>query len=451
MDVTPPEATLAKIWQAQWLAPGPWRTADGRTVAVRYRGRWSAGFGPDFADAALTLDGREIAGAVELHRRTGDWRAHGHHLDPAFTAVVLHVVWAHEGPPALTRDGRTPPTLVLAPILAGPLARFPADVSLGGLGAAPCAHDYGGATENGMAHGDDLLRLLGRAGDSRLALKAAACEVRFAAAPPGDALYAGLLDALGYAANRAPMAALAAALPLVTLERRVLAAPAGEREAVAAATILGVAGWLDRDAPPAFLVGGKALRERWASTGGAAAVAVPATAWETARVRPANHPARRLLAMAAWLAAHPEGLTAALLVPLAENAEEPRRAVRALREALRPPSRFLKAEASPVGADRATEIAVNVVLPFALAYGLRVGDESLVAATEAVWESLPAPRDNAVTLAMREQLSDTTLLRVRTARHQQGLIALYRERCRTRRCAACPVARLAALAAALPE
>lgn len=90
MEMAPPEVTLAKIWQAQWLVPGPWRTADGRRVAVRYRGRWSAGFGPDFADATLTLDGQPLAGAVELHRRAGDWRAHGHHLDPAYNAVALY-------------------------------------------------------------------------------------------------------------------------------------------------------------------------------------------------------------------------------------------------------------------------------------------------------------------------------------------------------------------------
>lgn len=205
--------------------------------------------------------------------------------------------------------------------------------------------------------------------------------------------------------------------------------------------LLGAAGFLDGDHLPAFLTNGAHLRDQWRQMGGTAAV----TGWETARVRPANHPARRLLAMAAWLGGTPEGLTAALLSPLVAHADEPTRAVRALREALRPPSRCLAGGASPIGADRAAEIAVNVVLPFGLVYGLRGGDDALVAAAERVWEQFPAPRDNAVTLAMREQLSDTALLRVRTARHQQGLIALYRERCRTRRCDHCPVAHLAAL------
>jgi len=445
MNVMPPELTLAKVWQAQWLVPGPWRTTAGQAVSVQYRGRWSAGFGPDFADAALTLDGQRVAGAVELHRRTGDWRAHGHHLDPAYNAVVLHVVYANDGPPAVTRTGRTLPTLALAPLLAGPLGSFPADTAaLGGLGDHPCARDYLSATVTG---GGDLTRLLGRAGDMRLALKAAGLEARFAVAPPGNALYAGLLDALGYQMNRAPMAALAAALPLHALERQVFTAPADARETVAAALLLGTAGFLDRDALPAFLKDGESLRAQWQTTGGVAVV----TGWETARVRPANHPARRLLALAAWIAGTPEGLTAALLAPLTEYAEEPRRAVRGLREALRPRSRFLRGEASPIGADRAGEIAINVLLPFALAYGLRMGDDTLVAGAERVWDAYPAPRDNAITGAMRAQLggSGADALRVRTGRHQQGLIALYQERCKVRQCATCPVAHLAALTAAV--
>jgi len=448
MDVMPPELTLAKIWQAQWLVPGPWQTTAGQTVSVQYRGRWSAGFGPDFADAALTLDGQRVTGAVELHRRAGDWRAHGHHLDPAYNAVVLHVVYANDGPPAVTRTGRTLPTLVLAPLLAGPLAAFPADTAaLGGLGDHPCARDYLSATAGG---GDDLTRLLGRAGDMRLALKAAGLEARFAIAPPGNALYAGLLDALGYQMNRAPMAALAEALPLHALERHVFTAPDAEREAVVAALLLGTAGFLDRDTLPAFLEDGEALRARWAAMRGTLSPPiVTVTGWETARVRPANHPARRLLALAAWIAGTPEGLTAALLAPLTEHADEPRRAVRGLWEALRPRSHFLRDEASPIGADRAGEIAINVLLPFALVYGLRTGDDTLVAGAERVWDAFPAPRDNAITAAMREQLggSGADALRVRTGRHQQGLIALYQERCKVRQCATCPVAHLAALTA----
>ncbi|MDQ6834002.1 MAG: DUF2851 family protein, partial [Chloroflexota bacterium] len=426
------------VWQAQWFVPGPLRTTDGRTVVVRYRGRWSAGFGPDFADAQLILDGREITGAVEIHRRAADWRAHGHHLDPAYNAVALHVVLDDDGTTVRTREGRMLPTLALAPLLAGSLVDFPAgSATLGGLGDTPCARDF---LTTGTT---DLMRVLGRAGDERLALKAAAMEARFAATPPGDVLYAAFLDALGYSANRAPMATLAAALPLHNLEQAVIRSPAEQREQIAAALLLGTGGFLDP--PPSFVLHGSALRDMWRAMGRSAALA--GASWETARVRPTNHPARRLLALAALLAdgGAAEGLIASCLAPLLTYPDEPRLIIRALRHTLRPPSHLLTGDSSPVGADRAGEIAVNVVLPFALIYGLRTENELLVTAAERAWDTYPATRGNSITRAMTDQLGGPGGLRVRTGRLQQGLIALYNDRCKARMCAICPVTHLMAL------
>jgi hypothetical protein len=435
-----PELTLAKVWQAQWLVPGPWRTTDGRPLIVHYRGRWSAGFGPDFADARIVLDGEAITGAVEIHRRAADWRAHGHHLDPAYNAVVLHVVLDHDGTTTRTRDGRTLPTLALAPLLAGLLSAFPAgSAPLGGLGDTPCARDY--LTTGAAA----LLRVLGRAGDERLALKAAAMEARFAAAPPGDVLFAALLDALGYSANRAPMAALAAALPLRDLEQAVLQSPNAQREQVAAALLLGTGGFLDT--LPGFVLHSDDLRDMWRAMGRRAALS--RADWQTARVRPTNHPARRLLALAALLArgGAAEGLIALCLAPLLTYPDEPRLIVRALRQAVRPPSHLLASDASPIGADRAGEIAINVIVPFALLYGLRTENESLVGAAERAWDAYPATRGNSITRAMTDQLGGPDGLRVRTGRLQQGLIALYNDRCKARMCTTCPVMHLMTLAA----
>jgi len=391
-------------------------------------------------DAHLVLDGQEITGAVEIHRRAADWRGHGHHLDPAYNAVVLHVIMEDDGTPCRTRDGRILPTLALAPLLAGSLVEFPAGTApLGGLGDTPCARDF---LMTGTA---DLLRVLGRAGDERLALKAAAMEARFAATPPGNVLYTGLLDALGYSANRAAMAALAEALPLRALETAVLAAPIAAREATAAALLLGTGGFLD-DAPPGFVLHGDRLRDMWRAMGLYAALS-PAL-WETARVRPANHPARRLLALAALLAngGAAEGLIAICLAPLLASPDEPRLIVRALRQTLRPPARLLAGDASPIGADRAGEIAVNVILPFGLVYGLHTENEPLVRAAEQTWDAYPATRGNSITRAMTEQLGGPGGLRVRTGRLQQGLIAVYNDRCKARMCATCPVTSLLHLA-----
>ena len=158
------------------------------------------------------------------------------------------------------------------------------------------------------------------------------------------------------------MAALAAALPLQRLERAVLAAPISEREQTAAALLLGTGGFLALPYP-SFLPTAEHLRDRWLAHGDGSSL--DRAAWETARVRPANHPARRLLALAALLAngGAAAGLIATCLAPLIHYPDEPRMIVRALRQTLRPPSRFLPDHRTPIGADRAGEIAVNAVIP----------------------------------------------------------------------------------------
>ena len=253
-----PELTLAKVWQAQWFVPGPWRTTDGRGgrravpgavvggIRAGFRGRaYRAGRAGDAPGRWRFTVARRIGG------RTATIST------PPITPSPSMWCWKTTVPHARTRDGRTLPTLALAPLLAGSLADFPAGTApLGGLGDTPCARDF---LATGTA---DLLRVLGRAGDERLALKAAAMEARFAAMPPGDVLYAAFLDALGYSANRAPMAALAAALPLRTLETALLAAPASAREATAAALLLGTGGFLG-DSLPAFVLHGDRLRDMW--------------------------------------------------------------------------------------------------------------------------------------------------------------------------------------------
>ena len=78
----PPEIAISLAWHLGKL-PRVLTTTGGRSVQVIHLGTWSHGLGPDFADAMLLFDQREIrTGAVEIHVAARSWTDHGHHLDP---------------------------------------------------------------------------------------------------------------------------------------------------------------------------------------------------------------------------------------------------------------------------------------------------------------------------------------------------------------------------------
>ena len=170
------ERTLAAVWNAQRPLRGPFWTTRGEPVAIVYRGRWMGGPGPDFQQAILSLGGgRPQRGDIELHLHAADWYAHGHHTDPAYNNVLLHVVYTlgrargvtplDEARPAVTAAGRTVPTLVLAPHLAATPAELAALhlPDLGDLSEEPCWERTQGRAVA------DLQAVINRAGLARLA------------------------------------------------------------------------------------------------------------------------------------------------------------------------------------------------------------------------------------------------------------------------------------------
>jgi Protein of unknown function (DUF2851) len=91
------EAELATIWEGQRQPPGSLTTSDGVPVRALHPGRRNEGPGPDFRDAVLLIGGERRQGDVELHLRAGAFYQHGHHRDPAYANLVLHVVYESDG------------------------------------------------------------------------------------------------------------------------------------------------------------------------------------------------------------------------------------------------------------------------------------------------------------------------------------------------------------------
>ena len=104
------ERYLQIIWNERLLCAAP-RCQDGRTLRIVSGGLWNRGKGPDFQGAALLLGDQLRRGDVELHRLASEWFAHGHHQDPAYSGVILHVVWEDDLDGRAQRTGL--PTLEL--------------------------------------------------------------------------------------------------------------------------------------------------------------------------------------------------------------------------------------------------------------------------------------------------------------------------------------------------
>ena len=131
------EDVLQEIWAVAAFRQDGLFTQCGKRVAIRSRGNWNrAEEGPDFKQSRLLIEGMESHGDVEIHFYPQDWKAHGHHKDPNYNQVILHVcLFPHAipGKEFRTESGRTVPTLVLLPHLLQSLEEFAEERALAKL------------------------------------------------------------------------------------------------------------------------------------------------------------------------------------------------------------------------------------------------------------------------------------------------------------------------------
>ncbi|MFT4036863.1 MAG: DUF2851 family protein [Thermomicrobiales bacterium] len=421
---------LSAAWHAGRI-PDLLTTADGETIQVVHRGAWTHGLGPDFADALLLFNDRELrSGSVEMHLRTRGWFEHGHHLDPAYNAVILHVVAQHDGTATRRADGRVAPVVQISDL--APLSHPLLELDWNRIGGAVCATRLVATDPRRVA------AILQQLGDVRLSARSARIEAKLTDEPAGEVLWQGVLGGLGYSRNSAPMRVLAERVPISGLERTLLTRPGHERHAIAQGLLLGAAGFLPLSPAEASLAQlspaqlGE-IERQWAERGGPwQADPMPSEQWDRARSRPANHPLSRLLAAAA-LAVNAAAAGGILTM------------ARGVVEALDPVTALRDLTASPVnggiGEDRAIEILASAVLPALLAVAAHTGDDGLAEAAASAWNLAPAPAANSVTKRAMQQVAGAVRLRGIGARGSQGLIHLDTVLCQPRRCFECPIAR----------
>ncbi len=254
------EKLLQKIWLRGDFNGAAARTLDGVPVKIHFPGRWNRMEGPDFKGGRFAIDGREITGDVELHFHSADWEKHGHHRDPNYDHVVLHVLLfypAANAPRVRTLSGREPAAIVLLDLLYHDLEEYAAEEAI----EATLDRDHWQATEElASLPEDDRVRLLEKHARRRWEDKVRFARLRVEKLGWTAACHQTALEILGYRRNRGAMLTVATRYPL--------------------------AAWI-----------GGALSEE---------TLLAAARWIVRGARPANHPRRRLRQYAAMVAACPD-------------------------------------------------------------------------------------------------------------------------------------------------
>jgi len=441
------ESFLAQVWRQQLAGREPMVTAGGDTVEVLHPGRPTNDCGPDFRDALIAINGgRPLQGDVELHVNARDWRAHGHHRDPNYDRVILHVALQSNGILAspLCSGGRAP-VVALGRSLNGSMEEVRRALCQPPFGEEPCYQAFLRLGEN------DVTQAVEEAGDERFHHKARRVEAALTDREPDQVLYEGLMRALGYSQNKEPFEKLARMLPLTAIKE---SAEGGDCVRIQA-LMLGTAGLLpsqravsdeSRDRSDANETEAEELERIWISAG--QAQAVKASEWRFHGIRPENSPTRRIVAASHLLTHHRGELLQSILpimnrLPLANVQDNLERSLRVQVSGYwASHSDFGAASGwcpALIGQSRARDIIVNVVLPFCFAWAHISGQEWLRELSLGLYENHPGLEENWITRHMKAKAFGDGGARMDSARWQQGLIQLHEACCAGHRCHDCPL------------
>ncbi|MEI8341761.1 MAG: DUF2851 family protein [Verrucomicrobiota bacterium] len=274
--------------QARWFSGEFGRkftTVSGGEIEVVQFGVWNREAGPDFSEAAITINGgAPVRGCIELDFDVHDWERHGHATNPAYETVVLHIFLERRGNMEFftrTAGGLNVPQIRIN------VEEFeetpPVSIAKPGRCLA-VLRDLPEAKVRSILRGAAQYRMK----------KKAARFARLAELHGEDeALYQSLAVTLGYKVNKLPFMLMAQRVPLRILR---------EHKRDADAILFGLAGFLnaadlsDFDRETRVML--RDLWDRWWSRRlGFERLSILRGEWRMSGQRPANHPQRRVAAL----------------------------------------------------------------------------------------------------------------------------------------------------------
>lgn len=415
------EELLQYVWGHRLLRPGALATSDGRPVYVIDPGRLNRDSGPDFFNAKVKIDGRMWCGNVEIHVRASDWLRHGHHTDPAYDSVILHVVQHDDCEVRRRTDGSVIPQLKMEcaadfAVRYGAFVNSPANslACAGSIAQLPRIYlrDWldSMAYERLNAKGARVLGYLERFNGSW-----------------EDAAYVTMARALGFGKNSEPFERLALATPLRLMRKHADSLTAVESMLFGQARLIpdnpsGYAAVLAREY--AFMAHKFSL------------VAPDSFNWKMARMRPASFPMRRVALLALMVS---RGFRLMQQVLEARDEADARAIFANLQLSGHWLSHHTLSDApsgdAPAGLSRSSvdSLVINVAVPLLFAYGEYTANRDYTGRAVDILQHLP-PESNGIVRDFQQ-----VGVSCASAFTSQALIELRREYCDVRKCLYCRV------------
>ena len=436
METKVKEKLISRIWQNKLVTE--LATENGDKIHIIHPGRSSNTHGCDFQDAVFTINGKMATGNIEVHVKSSQWHSHGHHRNPKYNNIALHVVWWHDSQdPTLLQNGQAVPTICLGSFLNNTPDELNKRINLHGSPLPYCP------IISRNPNIGSLNKLLSIAGEERFVAKADAFRKALKEEDAGQVIYRGIARALGYAKNAKPCEDLANKLPLIILEE-IKSKP----DSISQALVLGTAGLLPSQRH-------KSIEDRevdkletiWQSLD--ITETMKEADWCFFRVRPDNFPTRRLIALSHLISRHSKTELRQGIIQMVKKAPlgaEHRWLESGLTVAGSGYWRnhfdlgiTQKKSSSLLGREKASAIIINTVLPFVCAWSELNSDSKLKKKATDIYRCYHGTGDNELTRYMKQQLMLNPGVRI-SACQQQGLIHIFKTCCRRRNCTECPVA-----------
>jgi len=459
-----PEHLIYQLWEQNYFSSVPLKTIDEQEVTIISTGIKNEDSGPDFKDISIKLGGKIYQGDLEIHRAPEDWYQHGHHADPAYNNVIMHLVIGTEKFKEFAiRLNRHPvPAEVFVDITEDQYTLLTRKYQLTSSKQVTKTICF---LKNNSE--DFKITVVDYFSRKRFQDKADRFTEQRETSSWNQVLYAGIMEALGYSKNQLPFRKLAQLIPFEALMREFYGITKEESLYRPLGLLIGVAGLLPsqdtsfdwrkiKDQETQHYV--SQLEDIWSEFSTRLGLKpMQQEEWHFFRLRPSNFPTRRLAGASLILQQFvKDGILETILRIIEQLKDNNQQMIRELENLFicktggywathyrfeeQAPDLMNEKSVTLVGKERARDIIINIILPVLTTYTNEIGDAQLKIRILQLYQEYPKVSSNSIIKKMSMRLfgeKKHVKKFILTAARQQGLIHLYKLYCRRGECERC--------------